>query len=207
MKAKKTRLAALLLAGAMLLSAAGCSGNGNSSSQASGETSSAANSGAEASEAAKDEPKEEVTITFMTNVGSTTDDKIKPLVEAYEAEGVTIDYQAVAGSTSDYQQKLTTLFAAGTYPDVLYVPTIWTKMHAELGVVASLEGKISQDILDDFNEGPLETCMYNGELMGLPMDNDCITLFYNKNLVESAGIDNIPESYEDLSIILFNDTH
>ena len=198
MKAKKTKLAALLLAGAMLLSAAGCSGNGNSSSQdTAGGESSQASSNTETSEVAEEGPKEEVTITFMTNVGSTTDDKIKPLVDAYEAEGVTIDYQAVAGSTSDYQQKLTTLFASGTYPDVLYVPTIWTKMHAELGVVASLEGKISQDILDDFNEGPLETCMYNGELMGLPMDNDCITLFYNKDQVEAAGIDNIPESYDD----------
>ena len=198
MKAKKTKLAALLLAGAMLLSAAGCSGNGNSSSQdAAGGESSQASSNTETSEVAEEGPKEEVTITFMTNVGSTTDDKIKPLVDAYEAEGVTIDYQAVAGSTSDYQQKLTTLFASGTYPDVLYVPTIWTKMHAELGVVASLEGKISQDILDDFNEGPLKTCMYNGELMGLPMDNDCITLFYNKDQVEAAGINNIPESYDD----------
>ncbi len=197
MKAKKTKLAALLLAGAMLLSAAGCSGGGNSSvqesSSAGGESSSA---GAETSQTSESEPKEEITLTFMTNVGSTTDDKIKPLVEAYEAEGITIDYQAVAGSTSDYQQKLTTLFAAGTYPDVLYVPTIWTKMHGKLGIVQSLEGKISQDVLDDFNEGPLETCMYNGELVGLPMNNDCITLFYNKDLVGAAGVE-VPESYED----------
>lgn len=83
MKAKKTKLAALLLAGAMLLSEAGCSGNGNSSSQdAAGGESSQASSNTETSEVAEEGPKEEVTITFMTNVGSTTDDKIKPLVSS-----------------------------------------------------------------------------------------------------------------------------
>lgn len=201
MKAKKTKLAALLLAGAMLLTASGCGGGGSSSSSqssAEGSSSTASSSSeAEVSEASESEPTEEVTLTFMANVSSTSEDSIKPLVEAYEAEGVTIDYQTVAGSTNDYQQKLTTMFAAGTYPDVLYVPTIWTKMHAEQGVVMSLEGKIDQEVLDDFNEGPLETCMYNGELMGLPMNNDCITIFYNKGQVEAAGIDNLPESYED----------
>lgn len=192
MKTGKLKLSALLMALLLLVSVAGCGSENTGSSSGSG---SSAASGNVSTESGGTEDGKEVTLTFMTCVSSTTNDTIKPIVEKYEAQGVTIDYQSVAGSTADYQQKLTTLFAAETYPDILFIPTIWSKMHGALGIAQSLEGYVSQEVLDDFNAGPLETCMYEGELIGLPMSSDCITLFYNKGMIEAAGITNIPDSH------------
>lgn len=168
----------IVAAASLLLALASCSSGSGPSSNAS-------------STAAKN-----VTLTFMTTVPTTTDDSIKPLVDKYHADGVTIDYQPVPGSTSDYQTKLTTLFAANTYPDIIYVPTIWSKMHAAQGVTEELDGEISQSIVDDYNPAPLETCKYNGKLIGLPIAADCITLFYNKQMVAKAGITNVPTTYD-----------
>lgn len=142
-------------------------------------------------------PAENITLTFMSSVGGDSTDHMKALVDNYHAEGVTIKYEAVHGSTAEYQEKIETMFAGGTYPDIMYIPTVWSKRHASMDLAYDLTDVLPKDVVADFAEGPLATTTVDGRIIGLPMNSDCISLYYNKDMFAKAGITDVPTKYED----------
>jgi multiple sugar transport system substrate-binding protein len=48
-----------------------------------------------------------------------------------------------------------------------------------------------------FFEGPMMSAMYEGRVYGLPNNSNCLALFYNKDLLDEAGVD-VPVTWDDL---------
>jgi ABC-type glycerol-3-phosphate transport system substrate-binding protein len=135
-----------------------------------------------------------VTVSFMTIVYTGTPvDYLEILAKNFKKEGITIDYQPVVGSAADYSQKFTTMSAGGVYPDVIYEPTIWSKRHGVMGIAYDITDILDKEIKDDFLESPFNTAVYNGRLIGLPFVSDATGIFYNKDMIEKAGI-RMPQS-------------
>jgi ABC-type glycerol-3-phosphate transport system substrate-binding protein len=148
--------------------------------------------------AKRETASENVEITFMSNILTSTGiDHLKAIVDAYRKDGVTIKYEPVVGGTGEYQQKLETMFAGGVYPDVCYIPTLWSKRHAAMGHAYDLTDALSKEVFNDFLEGPLATVTYKGRYIGLPFNSDCVSVYYNKNMFAKAGI-KVPASYNDV---------
>jgi multiple sugar transport system substrate-binding protein len=98
-------------------------------------------------------------------------------------------------------------FVAGGDLDAVLIDLVWIGNFAENGWVVPIDELREQfpDIfdpnldMDDFFPLVLEAFGgWNGELYGLPFDNYSGLLFYNRCMLEEAGFDGPPETWEEL---------
>lgn len=89
-----------------------------------------------------------------------------------------------------YWQKLDTQIAGGSAPDVFWDHAAYFPQLVQEGALMNLSPLIQQDKVDLSVYYPqlLKPYQYQGNYYGLPKDWDTITLFYNKALIQKAGI-------------------
>ena len=161
-----------------------------------------------ASEPAASEPAmsaepsgEAVTITFRTRPDNDAEAAVYADVAAAVSEmtGVNVEYQKGGTETAGYQDTLKTEAAAGTAPDVFWIPGTDTAEFATKGITLDLrEYAAATEGYDDANfyEGPMyhltfdpEAGTTGGPLWGLPRDVSTFALYLNLDLIAEAGAD------------------
>lgn len=110
--------------------------------------------------------------------------------------GVKVELNAIVGDTTEYQQVTEIRFAQNEYPDVMAVPVLDVKRLASMGILENLDDRISEEDKEDYGEGMMATASYDGKVYGLPFYTDDIALFYNKDMVEKAGI-SMPQNSDE----------
>lgn len=121
-------------------------------------------------------------------------------------EGVTLVYEAGGTETSGYQDTLLAELAAGTAPDVFWIPGADLANFASRGVLLNLADLAAAD--PDFDASVFypqqmaeltynpETDSNEGALWGLPRDASAMALYFNQALFDEAGIPNPIERQE-----------
>jgi len=104
---------------------------------------------------------------------------------------ITLQTTLVSGS-ADADQKVTVAAAANTMPDVFFshIANIGTFAHKKLGrELDSLVSRKSKDFdINDFLPQPLEHWRWQGKLYGLPQQWEPNGYYYNKALIQNAGL-------------------
>ncbi|MFC7062365.1 ABC transporter substrate-binding protein [Halobacillus seohaensis] len=123
-------------------------------------------------------------------------DQFEELVAIYEEEnpGVNINVQTVGGG-NDYEGALKSNFSSGDEPDIFNAdgPTAVTEYEDYL---ADVSGTKAADAALD---GTLSGVKRDGEILGLPFNQEGYGLLYNKKVFEDAGIDaDSIKTHEDL---------
>ncbi len=140
--------------------------------------------------------QDRVTVTFMVPGSQQEDADFAPVFDAFAEMYPEIDAQytpAGTGYNSQYDDKLLTLLAAGTAPDVF--KTLFGKFGAfgALGVYTPLDDYVKKypeiTQFDDFFTNHIEGCMINGQLMALPNDGAPEGIWYNVDMFDAAGQD------------------
>lgn len=113
---------------------------------------------------------------------------------------VTLQYQAGGTETAGYQDTLLAEFAAGTAPDVFWIPGTDVARFAQAGAILNLADLAAADSEFDVNvfyPQQVEQLTFNpetgtneGALWGLPRDASSFALYFNQDLFDEAGIDN-----------------
>ncbi|NLO73761.1 MAG: sugar ABC transporter substrate-binding protein [candidate division WS1 bacterium] len=114
------------------------------------------------------------------------------LIAEFEREhpGIKVRLQNVPGS-KEAMQKLQTMMAAGTPPDVMSLHGAYYYPFASKGTLADLEPFIQQDPdfdLADFYPGLVKVSRWEGTLFSLPRYTSVYTLIYNQALFDAAGL-------------------
>jgi multiple sugar transport system substrate-binding protein len=113
-------------------------------------------------------------------------------------EGVSLAYEPGGSETSSYQDVLKTEIAAGTAPDVFWIPGTDVADFASRGLIlnaADLAEATADYSVDNFYPGPMSFLTYNPEtgennaLWGLPRDVSTFVLYLNLDLLAEAGVD------------------
>jgi multiple sugar transport system substrate-binding protein len=116
-------------------------------------------------------------------------------------KGIGLDLTYVAGSSegSPYQDKLKTDIAAGTAPDVFWLPGTDIADFAKAGLIANIreEAAATEHSDADFYAGPMESLTVDPAtgatspdfLWGIPRDVSTFALYMNLDLIEAAGVD------------------
>ncbi len=215
----KRKIAAALLAMAMLVSTSACSGGGSGSSSAApessapAETSSAAEestaseageeSGA-AGEAATDSTLtydgEEVTITYWhTHSDQEAEVLTEQIIPEFEKQFPSIHVDAVVMPYDSVKQQMIQGVASGTGPDLMRMDIIWTTEFAELGALVAVDDLPGfAEMKDTLFEGPLSTNYYEGKYYGLPLNTNCLSGVWSKTLLEQLGLEEIPSTYDEM---------
>ena len=82
--------------------------------------------------------------------------------------------------------------------DVVLYDVIWPAEFAEHGVLMDVSSKIPADMTPQIFDGAWSTVEYNGKRYGMPWILDTKYLFYNKEMLEKAGIANPPKTWDEL---------
>jgi multiple sugar transport system substrate-binding protein len=145
---------------------------------------------------------EAVSLTWMTRPDNQAEaDVYASISDDITAKGIGLDLTYVAGSSegSPYQDKLKTDIAAGTAPDVFWLPGTDIADFAKAGLIANIrEEAAATDHSDaDFYAGPMASLTVDPDtgstspdfLWGIPRDVSTFALYMNLDLIEAAGVD------------------
>ena len=122
------------------------------------------------------------------------------VIPAFEKSNPGIRINLVVVPPNDFDIKMQSMIAAGTPPD------IWSHWgpsgfqdYVKRGLVADLTPYIEKDNFDlsDFQPEVLNTYKEDGKILGLPFISTGSFIFYNKDLLDKAGIAYPPSSWDD----------
>jgi len=157
--------------------------------------------------AAETKAEEKVTIRIMTRYSGT--DATTPILEAALKEfAVMYPYITVQNdSVNDeaaYNNKLKTDIATGSPPNFFYMPGVASNVeYAKNGLLMDITPLMEdKEFMDGFIPGMFETWnfeQYGVEgYYGIPFSIGVENFYYNKDLFAKAGIEQVPETMEDL---------
>ena len=186
---KKRKMLALVLAAATVAGMmAGCGGGGNDADSTSGGSASTTTSGSGGDAS-------EISGTVVFAHQNDTTGAIKAMIEAFNEKypNITVEDQALPGSSDDVKKSLmTTLAAQGSDIDVIEADSIWVSQFAAAGWLEDLT-EFLDPIKDQYLAGPLQTCYYNDKAYALPSYTDVGLLYYRSDLIETA-----PTTWDEL---------
>ncbi len=117
-----------------------------------------------------------------------------------ELDGITLTYEPGGSEGANYQDQLKAEIAAGTAPDVFWIPGTDVADFATRGLIlnaADLASATDGFSVDDFYAGPMFHLTYNpetgasgadsGAMWGLPRDVSTFALYLNMDLINEAG--------------------
>jgi multiple sugar transport system substrate-binding protein len=101
--------------------------------------------------------------------------------------GVQVDFELIP--YNDYlANKLPTAFATNSAPDIYMISAGGFLKYAKAGCMLSLDSYISSDLKKDFYEQSLNVAIYDGKIMGIPIEREPVALFYNKKVFSERNL-------------------
>lgn len=101
---------------------------------------------------------------------------------------IVVKYEPITG---DFWQKIKTMVASNTEPDIYYMDIFQFPFFASKGVLVALDDYMAKDGVkrEDFIPTLINAFTYEGKVYGIPKDFNTLGLFYNKALFREAGLD------------------
>jgi multiple sugar transport system substrate-binding protein len=117
--------------------------------------------------------------------------------EWQKANGVTVSYDLVPWP--ELHDKMATTFASGEHVwDVAYMSG-WVPEFAKF--LTPFSSKLSKDIVDDLPKSSFSTVTWGGESSGVVFTLSLLTLFYNTELLQKAGFNEAPKTWDELKTV------
>ena len=179
---KKAKFLALIMAIALLATAfAGCtkeeaSGTPQSGTSSTGKT---------------------VTINYYGGWTGADLDKMTALVDEFNKSQTAIKVNFTSQQWTSMFTKFLADYQAGSSPEVVAMHTFEIGQFADMGVLDSDAIKSMNLNKSDYIENAWNGCIYNNTLYGVPIDVNMHALYYNKDMLDKAGITKAPSTKEE----------
>lgn len=140
--------------------------------------------------------KKATTITFVAAIyNPTTQQYWTDLVAAFEEENPDITVKVQMIDWNNIGQQVATMVSTQQYPDVLNIDSF--SAYAEQDLLYPTSEVVSQDVIDDFIPSFKEDGVLNGEHYGLSFIGSTRAFFYNKTILEDAGVSDPPTTWAE----------
>jgi multiple sugar transport system substrate-binding protein len=144
----------------------------------------------------------QVTLKYANWVASeaATRDTIAKAIAAFEKQNPNVKVESLAIPFDQMRQQLITMAAGGNPPDVMQFSGPWSQELGAQGALVDLNEIAGESYLNDNYEGALEAGEYEGKLYAAPLSLTPHAFWYNKVLMEQAGLDpeQPPKTMEEL---------
>ena len=118
------------------------------------------------------------------------------VLDQFEADHPEIKLTRQTYTSADYRDMLDTRIAGNDWPDVIRYTYQRLGKFKAADVMLDLTPYVSKADYDDYADGFIAGCSYDGKIVALPHHTDVLALFYNKEMFEEQGF-RIPTSLED----------
>lgn len=147
-----------------------------------------------------------VKITFWHGAGGEHGTVLEELVAEFNAaQDEVVVESAYQGNYGTLMQKLLSAVAAGDPPTLTWTFNNWTSQFIEAEAIVPMERFVhdpqvgySAEEFADFYPSFLEANTWNGTLYTLPFKKSVQVLYYNKELLDQAGVD-VPTTMDELA--------
>ena len=95
---------------------------------------------------------------------------------------------------ADYKRQLSIGVAAAELPDIVIIDGPDHASYAAMGIFADITGRID---VSQYYDGPMSSCTLNNKIYGVPFGSNCLALFYNKDMLNAAGL-SVPGTWDEL---------
>lgn len=147
----------------------------------------------------KSEKNAKSVLTFWDFHTGTEAEVIENMINEYNdsQDKVKVEYSSV--NQTDYTTTLvTTAYANGECPDILWVEPATFKKFTDADMLADLTEYYSDDLKEDMLPSFLETATgEDGKMYTLPFECETLGLFYDADLLKEAGV-NPPKTWDEL---------
>ena len=99
-------------------------------------------------------------------------------------------------SWDNLQQRLTTDIAGGTAPDIAMIGTRWLLDYVKNDVAEPMDSYITPEFKAGFIDAFLAPSTLDGKLYGLPIAASARAMYYNKDLLAKAGVNEPPTTWD-----------
>lgn len=120
------------------------------------------------------------------------------MAEEFEAANPDIDIVIEDVAWGALQQRLTTDIAGGTAPDISIIGTRWLVDFVDNDIVEPLSGYMDDEFRSRFIDTFMGPSTIDGEIYGLPVAASARAMYYNKGLLEQAGVAAPPADWDEL---------
>lgn len=134
---------------------------------------------------------EQVTLKFANwaTAEGATRDGMEQVISAFEAENPDIKIESESIAFAEMARQLVLRLRSGNPPDVAQVAGNDTFALASTGGLEPLQGYADKAFLDTLKPGAYEPLMVGEDLIAFPWNQAPAGLWYNKKLMEDAGLD------------------
>jgi len=140
-----------------------------------------------------------VEIQYWQYVYDTRVKAMDELIKNFEAANPDITVKQTTFPYDDYQTKVIAAHAAGNGPDVLQFYYGWLDKFQKGGVLQALDPAVFPNDAIEKDFFPIVSAISrDGKYYGLPTAVRSLALFYNKNLLDAAGITEPPKTLDEL---------
>lgn len=121
------------------------------------------------------------------------------LLEAFDQREPSVTAEIIPVPVGEYWQKLQTMIAGNTQPDVMYLSAYWFPALAAKSLVLDIEAFVEASGWDMgvYWEQTLDAFKWDAKQYGLPFVLTPLTIIYNKTLFDEAGLKHPPSSLAD----------
>ncbi len=107
---------------------------------------------------------------------------------------------------ADFKKQLSIGAAASELPDIVIIDNPDHASYSAMGIFADITDKLaSWPDLKQYFEGPLNSCKLNGRLYGIPFGSNCLSLYYNEDMLKAAGV-KPPKTWDELKSVAVKTT-
>lgn len=125
-------------------------------------------------------------------------ENLSELISDYQALNKNVTIKYVKKDINDYEQELLDAIASGKGPDIFTIHNDWLPKHIDKLAPAS-ERLISQRAYrDTFIDVVVADFVKDNQTYAIPLSVDVLALYYNKDILGSAGIAEAPKTWPEV---------
>lgn len=99
---------------------------------------------------------------------------------------------------ANYKDQLIISAAADNAPDISHIKAEWMPDLIDIGSLMDLSNVLSDELKEDYYPNFLSGVTVDGKVLAAPWFNNPMAMFYNKTLMEKAGIKELPKNWDEL---------
>ena len=142
---------------------------------------------------------DEISYNDWSSVDTAWSDCYVDLLKRFdELYGDQIKVETYGTTAAETRQAMLLSSSAGTNEDCAKTKPEWLEELVNMDVLADLTPLLPKEVIDDYAEGVLDAFTYDGKLYAIPFFNQAYAIYYNKDLLEKAGITELPTTYQEL---------
>lgn len=120
---------------------------------------------------------------------------LNAMIDEYNASQDTYSLTAKYVPFADFKKQLSIGASASELPDLVILDSPDHASYASMGIFADITGKFD---VSDYYEGPVASATLDDVLYGVPFGCNCLSLYYNQDMLDAAGITEVPETWDEL---------